>query len=190
MASYPYAAQINAAAATYGIDPNILAGLLYTESNFNPSAISSAGAQGIAQFMPATAAQYGVNTSDPTSSINGAAHYLSDLYNEFGSWPAALTAYNAGPGNVSTLGATRAATVAGADPNYAAKVLTAAQGFAAGAANGAQSVTTGSSTASTTAAGPTVNFTSQGLTMAVVVIALLLVLTGLGQFTGSSQAAA
>ena len=92
---------INAAATQYGIDPNWLSRLLYQENRFRPQGTSSAGAQGFAQFMPATAKQYGVNVNDPYSSIQGAAHLLSDNLKLFGgNQGLATAAYNWGPGNV------------------------------------------------------------------------------------------
>ena len=65
----PYAQQIDIAASSYNIPPAILAGLLETESSWNPAAISRVGAQGLAQFMPATAAEMGItNPNDPDAS--------------------------------------------------------------------------------------------------------------------------
>lgn len=66
------------------------------ESGFNPNARSGAGAQGIAQFMPATAREYGVNTADPLSSLLGAARYDKKLIDQYGSFARALSAYNSG----------------------------------------------------------------------------------------------
>ena len=69
------------------------------ESNFNPFAVSPAGAQGIAQFMPGTAAAYGLDDPfDAPAAIDAQAHLMSDLLRQFGSVPLALAAYNAGPG--------------------------------------------------------------------------------------------
>ena len=69
------------------------------ESNFNPFAVSPAGAQGIAQFMPATAAAYGLDDPfDAEAAIDAQAHLMSDLLGQFGSVALALAAYNAGPG--------------------------------------------------------------------------------------------
>lgn len=97
----PYDATIKAAATKWGVPWQLLAAQLQQESDFNPDAVSSAGAQGIAQFMPETAAAYNlVNPFDPTESIDAQAHLMSDLYNQFGSWSAALAAYNWGPGNL------------------------------------------------------------------------------------------
>jgi soluble lytic murein transglycosylase-like protein len=79
----------------------LLAAQLMAESNFNPYAGSSAGAQGIAQFMPATAAAYGLEDPfDPHEAIDVQAHLMSDLIHQFGSSQLALAAYNAGPAPV------------------------------------------------------------------------------------------
>lgn len=103
-AAGPYVETINAAASQYGIDPALLAAVLNQESGFNPYAVSSAGAEGIAQFMPSTAAGMGVNPFDTSSSIYGAAQYLSKLIDKFGSVPLGVAAYNAGPGAVQKAG--------------------------------------------------------------------------------------
>jgi hypothetical protein len=72
------------------------------ESNFNPFAVSGAGAQGIAQFMPATARAYGLrNPFDAPAAIDAQAHLMADLLRQFGSVSLALAAYNAGPGAVA-----------------------------------------------------------------------------------------
>ncbi len=71
------------------------------ESGFDPNAGSPAGAQGIAQFMPGTAAAYGLaDPFDPVAAIDAQAHLMSDLLRQFGSVELALAAYNAGPGAV------------------------------------------------------------------------------------------
>lgn len=88
------------AAQYYGIDPNLFTRQINQESGFNPGAVSPAGAEGIAQFMPATAAAMGVNPWDPTSALYGAANLMSQLNNQFGNYAMALAAYNAGPGAV------------------------------------------------------------------------------------------
>lgn len=92
------------AGAAHGVDPGLLAAVAKNESGFKPGAVSPAGAQGIMQFMPATAAQFNVDPFDPASAIDGAARYLSQLEDQFGSVELALAAYNAGPGNVSKYG--------------------------------------------------------------------------------------
>ena len=99
----PYDGTIKAAAIQFNVPWQLLAAQLQQESDFNPNAVSSAGAQGIAQFMPATAAAYNLtNPFDPTASIYAEAHLMSDLYNQFGSWSAALAAYNWGAGNLQS----------------------------------------------------------------------------------------
>lgn len=75
--------------------------LLYQESSFRPDAISSAGAQGIAQFMPETAADRGLdNPFDPLQAIPASARLLRDLLQKFGNLGLAAAAYNAGPKRV------------------------------------------------------------------------------------------
>ena len=74
-----YGNAIQSAAQKHGIDPSILAGLIETESSWDPAAISPSGARGLGQFMPATAREFGVDVNDPISSINGAAQYLKYL---------------------------------------------------------------------------------------------------------------
>jgi soluble lytic murein transglycosylase-like protein len=105
-ASVPYAAQITAAAKANGLDPALLAGLIKQESGFNPSAGSGAGARGLTQLMPATAAALGVtNVLDPQQSIEGGAKYLKRQLDAFGGdVTKALAAYNAGPGAVRRYG--------------------------------------------------------------------------------------
>jgi hypothetical protein len=88
-------------AARWGVPPALMAGQLMAESGFDPNAGSSAGAQGIAQFMPSTAAAYGLtNPYDPVAAIDAEAHLMSDLLRQFGSPELALAAYNAGPAPV------------------------------------------------------------------------------------------
>ncbi len=83
----------------------LLAAQLYAESNFNPFAVSPAGAQGIAQFMPGTAKAMGLHDPfDAAASIDAQAHLMRDLLRQFGSVPLALAAYNAGPAAVAACG--------------------------------------------------------------------------------------
>ncbi len=104
LAGVPYADLFTRAGARYGVDASLLAAVASQESSFNASAVSPAGAQGLMQVMPATAKGLGVNPLDPTSAIDGAARYLGDLREQFGSTELALAAYNAGPGTVSRHG--------------------------------------------------------------------------------------
>lgn len=104
-----YAAAIIEAEDANGIPRNLLARLLYQECRWRTDIItgtlkSSAGAIGIAQFLPATAKEYGVNPYDAFSSIRGAGVYIARLYKSFGSWTEALAAYNWGQGNVRRKG--------------------------------------------------------------------------------------
>jgi nitroreductase len=92
-------------AARWNVSAALLAAQLMAESGFNPYAVSSAGAQGIAQFMPATAASYGLRDPfDPEAAIDAQAHLMSDLLRRFRSVRLALAAYNAGPGAVGSCG--------------------------------------------------------------------------------------
>jgi soluble lytic murein transglycosylase-like protein len=155
-AATPYAAEIDAAAAKYNVDPALLRGLIRQESNFNPNAGSPAGARGLTQLMPGTAAALGVDPSVPAQAIEGGAKYLRQQLDRFGGDPAkALAAYNAGPGAVQRYG--------GVPPyaetqNYVRKVLAYAAEYrqaAPAATAAAASVTSPVATAPVTAA-PTV----------------------------------
>lgn len=96
-----YREPILRSAARWNVPPVLMAGQLMAESGFDPTAGSSAGAQGIAQFMPSTAAAYGLaNPYDPVAAIDAEAHLMSDLLRQFGSPELALAAYNAGPAPV------------------------------------------------------------------------------------------
>jgi soluble lytic murein transglycosylase-like protein len=101
-----FEAEINAAATSNGIDPALLKGLVQQESGFNPNARSGAGAVGLTQLMPGTAAALGVtDPTDPAQSLQGGARYLREQLDRFGGDERlALAAYNAGPGAVSKYG--------------------------------------------------------------------------------------
>jgi len=101
-----YHDDIARAALRWNVPVNLLAAQLYAESGFNPFARSSAGAEGIAQFVPDTAGAYGLaNPYDAAAAIGAQAHLMSDLLRRFGGKVAlALAAYNAGAGAVERAG--------------------------------------------------------------------------------------
>ena len=111
-----------AAGERWGVDPALLAGVASTESGFDRQAVSPAGAQGLMQFMPGTAAEMDVDPWDPASAIDGAARYLRQSLDQFDTVEEAIASYNAGRGAVSRYG--------GVPPfpetqNYVRKVLDA-----------------------------------------------------------------
>lgn len=90
-----------AAAAQNDLPTDFFARLIWQESRFDPTAVSRAGAQGVAQFMPATATWRGLsNPFDPLEAIAESAKLLRDLRREFGNLGLAAAAYNAGSGRV------------------------------------------------------------------------------------------
>lgn len=94
---------IAGAAARSGVDAALIAAQLMAESGFDPNAVSPAGAVGIAQFMPATAREWGLRDRfDPVASIEAQAKFMSSLLRQFHSVPLAIAAYNAGPGAVAS----------------------------------------------------------------------------------------
>lgn len=97
---------LTSAANKYGVPPELAIAVAQQESGGNPKAVSPAGAIGVMQLMPATAASLGVtDPTDPTQNINGGVLYLSQLLAQFNGDPQlALAAYNWGPGNVSKNG--------------------------------------------------------------------------------------
>ena len=96
------AALVQQIASQYGLNPGLALAVAQRESSLNPNAVSSEGAQGVMQLMPATAAQYGVtNPFDPVQNITAGVQYLLALLSQFnGDVASALAAYNWGPGNV------------------------------------------------------------------------------------------
>ena len=96
---------IYAAEAKYSLPAGLLDALVWTESRYNPLAVSPAGAVGLGQLMPATAKELGVsNRFDPMANIFGAARYLRQMLDRFGLVHLAVAAYNAGPGAVERVG--------------------------------------------------------------------------------------
>lgn len=103
-ATGPYRPLARRAALKYNIPPAIFEKLVTVESAWNPRAVSPKGAIGLAQLMPFTARQLGVNPRDPGQNLDGGARYLAEQYRRFGSWRLALAAYNAGPEAVKKYG--------------------------------------------------------------------------------------
>jgi hypothetical protein len=93
---------VQKAAAKYNLTPELITAVIRAESNFEVSAVSSAGARGLMQLMPATAKELGVkNPFDIEENIDGGTKYLRKMLDRFGgSVRKALAAYNAGPGTV------------------------------------------------------------------------------------------
>jgi hypothetical protein len=101
-AAIAYDAAIAEAAATYALDPNLIRAIIHAESAFNPFAVSSAGALGLMQLMPAMAEELNVDPFDPRQNILGGSHYLRDLLDiHHGNVDLAVASYNAGPGAVA-----------------------------------------------------------------------------------------
>jgi soluble lytic murein transglycosylase-like protein len=85
----------------YGVDANLARAVLRHESGGNPKAVSSAGAVGLMQLMPATARGLGVNPNDPKRNLEGGIKYLAQLSDKYnGDYTRTLAAYNAGSGRV------------------------------------------------------------------------------------------
>lgn len=104
LGSVPYGNLFTQAGAKYGVSPKLLAAVAKVESNYDPRAVSKAGAQGLMQLMPGTAAGLGVDPLDPAQAVDGAARMLSGLLKQFNSTPLAIAAYNAGAGAVQRYG--------------------------------------------------------------------------------------
>ena len=98
-----YKAIIEDAAIKYNVPAKLIESVIKHESDFNPTAVSSAGATGLMQLMPSTAKYLGVtDATNPTQNIMGGTKYLRQMLDKFnGDMSLALAAYNAGPGNVS-----------------------------------------------------------------------------------------
>lgn len=106
VAQAPVLPLIHRVAQQYSIDPRLVQAIITVESNFDPHAVSRAGAQGLMQLMPDTAARYRVeNPFDPQANIEGGIRYLRDLLLMFpGDLRHVLAAYNAGEGTVQQYG--------------------------------------------------------------------------------------
>ena len=110
-----------AAETRFALPTGLLDALIWTESRYDPLAISHAGAAGLGQLMPRTARDLGVgNRFDPHANILGAARYLRQMLDRFGVIHLALAAYNAGPGSVRRA---RGIPLNGETPSYVGKVL-------------------------------------------------------------------
>jgi len=93
-----------------GINPSVYTNLISSESSFNPYAYNSSGAAGLAQFMPGTAKELGINPYDAQQSSDGGAQYLAKLYKKYGNYRDAIAAYK-GYGNNLSAGYARADSV-------------------------------------------------------------------------------
>ena len=115
------------AAAKYGVSPPLALEVATVESNLNQSAVSSAGAIGVFQLMPATAASLGVDPTNLAQNIDGGVRYLAQLLGRFSDLAAALGAYDWGPTNVSKAitqyGANWLAAAPAETQNYVQKIL-------------------------------------------------------------------
>lgn len=131
-----YGPALMEAARKYQVSPDLLAALVWQESRWQPAALSTKGAIGLAQLMPATARALAVEPRDAAANLSGAAHYLRQMLDLFdGDVERALAAYNAGPqrvlkaGGVPPIAETRA---------YVARIMDRLAATRAGTASGVQ----------------------------------------------------
>ncbi|MEK6776373.1 MAG: lytic transglycosylase domain-containing protein [bacterium] len=100
-----FSGEIQNASIKYGVEENLIRAVIKAESDFDPYAISSAGAQGLMQLMPETAKRMGVEDSfNPAQNIDGGARYLMQLQSMFDDSRLAIAAYHAGENNVTAYG--------------------------------------------------------------------------------------
>jgi hypothetical protein len=100
-----FRARVAELAAKYDISPTLLEAVVWQESRWNAGALSPVGARGLAQLMPGTARQLGVDPLDPMANLEGGARYLRMQLDAFGGdIERALAAYNAGPARVTKAG--------------------------------------------------------------------------------------
>jgi soluble lytic murein transglycosylase-like protein len=100
-----YAAKVAELAHRFDLSPTLLEAVVWQESRWRADAVSPAGARGLAQLMPGTARDLGVNPDDPFANLEGGARYLRQQMDRFdGDLERALAAYNAGPGRVIRAG--------------------------------------------------------------------------------------
>lgn len=100
-AAEPYKAMITEAAKRNGVDPDLMLALVWTESSFQPDAVSPAGAIGLAQLMPGTARSLRVDPRDPAQNLDGSTRMMAGLIEQFGRVDHALAAYNVGPNGLT-----------------------------------------------------------------------------------------
>ena len=100
-----YAAKVHELAARYDLSPALIEAVVWQESRWQADARSPVGARGLAQLMPGTAKDLGVDPDDPMANLEGGARYLRAQLDRFGGdIEKALAAYNAGPGRVEQAG--------------------------------------------------------------------------------------
>jgi hypothetical protein len=190
-----YAGPIATAATQYGVPRNILTGVFGQETDLGALLkTSSAGAEGAFQFLPSTAAQYSYPlTNDPTAAqfqqqANAAAHYLSDLYKQTGSWDVALQHYSGGGYGLSQVlkqaGSTTTAEGIQAGGFPSAGAVQATTDVVGGAVSGAESVAQAVSKIA-----DLVSSTSFWLRLGEGIAAVLLIYLGLHALTGQSSSA-